>query len=49
VGISQWTFGEDKNLLNCYSPDMALCDLFLFSKVKMLLMGKRFQDMEEIK
>jgi hypothetical protein len=28
---------------------MALCDLFLFSKVKMLLMGKRFQDMEEIK
>jgi hypothetical protein len=31
------------------SPDMALCEFFLFPKVKMLLKGKRFQDMEEIK
>jgi hypothetical protein len=27
---------------------MALCDSFLFPKLKMLLKGNRFQDMEEI-
>jgi len=32
-----------------YSPDIALCDLFQFSKMKMLLKWNRFQDMEEIK
>jgi len=32
-----------------YSPEMALCDFFLFPKVKMLLKGNRFQDSVEIK
>jgi len=32
-----------------YSLDMAPCDLFLFSKMKMLLKGNSLQDMEQIK
>jgi len=36
-------------LHSLYSPEMALCDFFLFPKVKLLLKGNRFQDLVEIK
>ncbi|KAL4143544.1 hypothetical protein QTP88_005863 [Uroleucon formosanum] len=32
-----------------YLPDLAPCDFFLFPKIKMVLKGKRFQDVDEIK
>ena len=32
-----------------YSPDLAPCDFFLFTKIKMALKGKLFQDVDEIK
>jgi hypothetical protein len=32
-----------------YSPEMVLCDFFLFPRVKILLKGNRFQDSMEIK
>jgi hypothetical protein len=31
-----------------YSPDLAPCDLFLFSRIKSKLKGRRFQDVNEI-
>jgi hypothetical protein len=31
-----------------YSPDLAPCDFFLFSRLKRTLKGKRFQDVAEI-
>ena len=31
-----------------YSPDLALCDFFLFPKLKTKLKGRRFQMLEEI-
>jgi hypothetical protein len=31
-----------------YSPDLALCDFFLFSKMKLKLKGRRFDTTEEI-
>jgi transposase len=31
-----------------YSPDLAACDFFLFSRLKSTLKGKRFQDIAEI-
>ena len=32
-----------------YSPDLAPCDFFLFSKLKEAIKGVRFPDMEAIK
>jgi hypothetical protein len=32
-----------------YSPDLALADFFLFTKLKSLLKGRRFESVEEIK
>ncbi|VVC45369.1 Hypothetical protein CINCED_3A014589 [Cinara cedri] len=32
-----------------YSPDLALCDFYLFPKVKSALKGIRFESMEEVK
>jgi hypothetical protein len=32
-----------------YSPDLATCDFFLFSKMKVKLKGRRFNTLEEIK
>jgi transposase len=32
-----------------YSPDLALCDFFLFPRMKQVLKGKRFVDVEEAK
>ena len=32
-----------------YSPDMALCDFFLFSKIKRTLKGRRFRTLDDIK
>jgi hypothetical protein len=32
-----------------YSPDLAPCDIFLFSKMKLKLKGRRFDAIEEIK
>lgn len=32
-----------------YSPDMAPCDFFLFSRLKLPLRGKRFETIEAIK
>jgi len=32
-----------------YSPDLAPCDLFLFPRMKKVLKGKRFADLEEVK
>ena len=32
-----------------YSPDLAPCDFFLFSRMKKVLKGKRFADVEEVK
>jgi hypothetical protein len=31
-----------------YSPDLAPCDFFLFSKMKLKLKGRRFDTIEEI-
>jgi hypothetical protein len=31
-----------------YSPDLALCDFFLFPKIKLKLKGRRFDTIEEI-
>jgi histone-lysine N-methyltransferase SETMAR len=31
-----------------YSPDLAPCDFFIFSRLKSTLKGKRFQDVAEI-
>ena len=31
-----------------YSPDLAPCDFFLFPKMKMKCMGRRFKTLEEI-
>jgi hypothetical protein len=31
-----------------YSPDLALCDFFLFPKIKLKLKGRRFDTTEEI-
>jgi hypothetical protein len=31
-----------------YSPDLALCDFFLFPKMKLKLKGRRFDNIEEI-
>jgi transposase len=31
-----------------YSPDLAPCDFFFFSRLKSTLKGKRFQDIAEI-
>jgi hypothetical protein len=31
-----------------YSPDLATCDFFLFSKIKLRLKGRRFDTSEEI-
>lgn len=32
-----------------YSPDLALCDFFLFPKLKSVLKGRRFQSVDDIK
>jgi len=32
-----------------YSPDLAPCDFFLFPRMKKVLKGKRFADVEEVK
>jgi transposase len=32
-----------------YSPDMALCDFWLFSQLKTVLIGNRFEDIDTIK
>jgi histone-lysine N-methyltransferase SETMAR len=32
-----------------YSPDLTVCDFFLFPRLKSTLKGKRFQDVKEIK
>jgi histone-lysine N-methyltransferase SETMAR len=32
-----------------YSPDLTLCDFFLFPQMKKVLKGKRFADVEEVK
>jgi hypothetical protein len=32
-----------------YSPDLALCDFFLFPRMKNVLKGQRFADLEEVK
>jgi hypothetical protein len=32
-----------------YSPDLAPCDFFLFPRMKNVLKGKRFADVEEVK
>ena len=32
-----------------YSPDLAPCDFFLFPKLKEVIKGTRFQDLEAIK
>jgi hypothetical protein len=32
-----------------YSPDLAPCDFFLFPRMKKVLKGKHFADMEEVK
>jgi hypothetical protein len=31
-----------------YSPDLALCDLFLFPKIKLKVKGRQFDTIEEI-
>jgi hypothetical protein len=31
-----------------YSPDLALCDFFLFPKMKLKLKGRQFDTIEEI-
>jgi hypothetical protein len=31
-----------------YLPDLALCDFFLFPRMKLKLKGRRFQDLTEI-
>jgi hypothetical protein len=31
-----------------FSPDLALCDFFLFPKIKLKLKGRRFDSTEEI-
>jgi predicted acetyltransferase len=31
-----------------YSPDLALCDFFIFPKMKLKLKGRRFDTIEEI-
>ena len=32
-----------------YSPDLAPCDFFLFPRMKKVLKGKRFADVDEVK
>ena len=32
-----------------YSPDLAPCDFFLFSRMKCRMKGKRFADISEVK
>jgi hypothetical protein len=32
-----------------YSPDLAMCDLFLFQKLMMSLKGRRFNDITDFK
>ena len=31
-----------------YSPDLALCDFWLFPKVKMTMKGKRFESIQDV-
>jgi hypothetical protein len=45
-------FLPDKNFTVClhlpYSPDLAPCDFWLFSKLKLTMKGKRFASIPEI-
>ena len=45
-------FLSNKNITVCphppYSPDLAPCDFWLFSKVKMAMKGKRFDSIQDI-
>ena len=45
-------FLSNKNITLCphppYSPDLALCDLWLFPKVKMTMKGKSFESIQDI-
>ena len=45
-------FLSNKNITVCphppYSPDLAPCDFWLFSKIKMTMRGKRFQSIQDI-
>jgi len=45
-------FLSNKNITVCphphYSPDLAPCDLWFFSKVKMTVKGKRFESFQDI-
>ena len=45
-------FLSNKNIMVCphppYSPDLALCDFWLFPKVKMTMKGKRFESIQDI-
>jgi hypothetical protein len=44
-----WQFLSYKNITVCsYSPDLALCDFWLFPKVKMTIKGKRFELIQDI-
>jgi len=46
-------FLSNKNIMVCphppYSPDLALCDFWLFAKVKMTMKSKRFESVQDIK
>jgi len=45
-------FLSNKNIMVCphppYSPDLALCDFWLFPKVKITMKGKRFESIQDI-
>jgi len=47
-----WQFLSNKNIMVCphppYSPDLALCNFWLFPKVKMTMKGKRFESIHDI-
>ena len=47
-----WQFLSNKNITVCphppYSPDLALCEFWLFPKVKMTMKGKRFESIQDI-
>ena len=55
--IMPWEFGSflpnTRNIAvleqTPYSPDLAPCDFFLFPKLKEVIKGTRFQDLEAIK
>jgi len=43
---------SNKNIMVCprppYSPDLAPCDFWLFSKVKLTMKGERFESIQDI-